>query len=167
MLHHAVIYPTAGKTPQVPYHSLSSDKDFCFNPLLTPEVQLEVRWFGAEHAASVEQVEVKLLRAEPAPGLVAGLGAAGRQQQCAYSQPHGISGLELLGHRQQASGCDPPALFPRGLIAICRQPGGIEEVLQIAAVYLFTGTTTGTVFLLLCQAVNCRHGDGCTHVGRS
>lgn len=92
----------------------------------------------------------------------------GWEQRCAHPQPHGISGLELLGHPQQASGCDPPALFPRGLIALCRQPSGSEEVLQIAAVYLFTGTRTGTVFfLLLYQAVNCRHGYGCTHVGRS
>lgn len=72
MLRHAAVYPAAGKTPQVPYHSLSSDKDFCFNPLLTPETQLEARWFGAEHAAWLEQV----VRAEPAPGPVAGLGAA-------------------------------------------------------------------------------------------
>lgn len=75
-LQHAAIYPAAGKTPQVPYRSPSSDKDFCFNPLLTPEMQLEARWFGAEHAAWLQQVEVKLLRAEPAPGPVAGLGAA-------------------------------------------------------------------------------------------
>lgn len=150
--HHAAIHPAAGKTPQVPYCSSSSDKDFCFNPLLTPETQLEARWFGAEHAAWLQQVEVKLLRAEPTPGPVAGLGAA-------VCPP---------GHPQQAPGCDPPALFPRGLIAVCRQPSG-SEVLQIAAVYLFTGTRTSNVFflLLLYQAVNCRHGDGCTHVGRS
>lgn len=78
------------------------------------------------------------LRAEPTPGPVAGLGAA-------VCPP---------GHPQQAPGCDPPALFPRGLIAVCRQPSG-SEVLQIAAVYLFTGTRTSNVFFVVVVIPGC------------